>query len=115
MDTSSAATSDPGGEAKRSSPTRWYCLLYLLAAFAVLTVSLSLYLSHQYMQIYVRSVAVNQAWTERLHECSQLGQLAASVSSPGNDVFQSHLVAIEKTKMQAALRLFNDRLHAFQE
>jgi signal transduction histidine kinase len=115
MDITSTAPSEQDATASRPSLPRWHRLLYFLVAFAVLTVSMSLYLSHQYMEIYVRSVAVNQAWTERLHECSQLGQLAAGVNAPGNDVFQSHRVAVEKTKMQAALRLFNERLQAFQE
>lgn len=115
MDTLSTSTGDKEANVKHTSLPRWYRLFYLLVAFAVITISLSLYHSHQYMQIYVRSVAVNQAWTERLHECAQLGQLAAGVNAPGNDVFQSHQVAVEEMKMRAALRLFNERLEAFQE
>src|SRR5437763_1744397 len=97
-----------------SSPPRWHHILYLLVAFALFTVSLSLVLSHRYVQIYVRSVTDNQAWTQRLHECSRLGQLAAGVNAPGNDVFQSHQVAAEEAKMQAAMRLLEDHLDAFQ-
>jgi signal transduction histidine kinase len=100
---------------KRSSLPRWHRLFYLLVAFAVFTTSLSLYLSHQYMQIYQRAIAVNQAWTARLHACSQLGQLAAAVNAPGNDVFHSHQVAVEEANMRAALRLFDERLGAIQE
>src|SRR5262245_42580221 len=95
MDTSSAGIGERGKAANGPSLPRWDRLLYLLVAFALLTVSLSLYLSHRYVQLYVRSVAVNQAWTERLHECSRLGHLAAGANAPGNDVFQSHQVAAE--------------------
>jgi signal transduction histidine kinase len=98
-----------------SSPPRWHHILYLLVAFALFTVSLSLVLSHRYVQIYVRSVTDNQAWTERLHECSRLGQLAAGVNAPGNDVFQSHQVAAEEARLQAAVRLFEDHLGEFEQ
>src|SRR5438067_905724 len=103
MATARAATQvlEPG--ANRPSLSRWHRLLYLLAAFAVLAVCWSLYLSHQFVRIYARSVSVNQEWTDRLRECSQLGQLAARVNAPGNDVFQSHQVTAEEAKMQAAL------------
>jgi signal transduction histidine kinase len=114
MDSTSTATVDSGKEASRSSPTRWYRLLYVLVAFAVFTLALSLYLSHQYVQIYARSVAVNRAWTERLHECARLGRLAAGVNAPGNDVFQTNQITAEEEKMRAALGLFNARLDAFR-
>src|SRR2546423_1203790 len=103
------------GAATRSSPSRWHRLIYLLVAFAVFTVALSLYLSHQFMRIYVRAVAVNQVWVDRLDECARLGQFAAGVNAPGNDVFQSHQVDLERGKMEAALRLFDDHLRAFEK
>ncbi len=107
-------TGEISENAKRSSQPRWYGLLYLLVGFAVLAIALSLYLSHEYMQIFLRSVAVNQVWTERLHDCSQLGQLAAGVNAPGNDVFQSHQVSLEEARMHAAQERFNTQLDAFQ-
>jgi signal transduction histidine kinase len=87
----------------------------VLVVFAVCAVARSLYLSHQYTRIYSQSVADNQAWTQRLRECSQLEQLAAAVNAPGNDVFQSHQVHAEEAKLQAALRLFDDRLESLRE
>jgi signal transduction histidine kinase len=115
MNSATAAIADTTVERQRSSLPRWYRLFYLLVAFAVFTILLSLHLSRQYIHIYLRSSAVNQAWTERLHECSQLGHLAGGVNAPGNDVFQSHQVDAEEQKMQAALRQFNERLEAFQQ
>ncbi len=87
----------PGG-GKRPSLPRWYRLLYLLAAFALFSTALSLYLSHQYLGIAVRSVAVSRARDERLRECARLGQLAAGVNAPGNDIFQSQRVDAEERK-----------------
>src|SRR5262245_38836495 len=100
---------------KTLSLSRWQHILYLLVAFALFAVALSLYLSHRYVQIYVWSVTDNQAWTERLHECSRLGQLAAAVNAPGNDVFQSHQGAAEEARMEAAERLLAEHLDRFQE
>lgn len=99
---------------KRPAPPQWVRWYYLLVAFDVLTVSMSLYLNREIMHIYVRSVEVNQAWVERLHQTSDLSQLAADVNAPGNDVFQSHQVAAEYARMHAALTSFNKRLEAFQ-
>src|SRR5262249_25331391 len=109
----SAVPGKPGEKANRAALPPWHRLLYLLVVFALFTVVLSLYLSHRYVQIYVRSVAINQAWTARLHDCSQLGQLAAGVNAPGNDVFQSHQVAVEEANLQVAVWRFNQRLDAF--
>ncbi len=115
MHTSTTGPGQGAGAAKHPPLSRWHRLLYALVAFAVVTVVLGLYLSHQYMEVYARSVAVNQAWTERLHQCARLGRLVAAVNAPGNDVFQTHQVGVEEAKMQVALRLFNDALDEFQE
>jgi signal transduction histidine kinase len=100
---------------KSSSLSRWQHILYLLVAFALFAVALSLFLSHRYVQIYAWSVTDNQAWTERLHECSRHGQLAAAVNAPGNDVFQSHQGAVEEARMEAAVRLLTEHLDSFEE
>jgi signal transduction histidine kinase len=115
MDTSATGTGKPAEQANRPALSRWQHLLHLLVVFALFTVSLSLYLSHRYVQIYVQSVAVNQAWTARLRECSHLGRLAAGVNAPGNDVFQSHQVAAEEANLRTAVLHFNRRLDAFAE
>ncbi|HET8647864.1 MAG TPA: ATP-binding protein, partial [Vicinamibacteria bacterium] len=83
---------------------------YLLAAFDVLTVSASLFLNHRIMQIYVRSVASNREWAERSARYSALGQLAAEVNAPGNDVFDSQDVAGEAVRLQRARLAFQRRL-----
>jgi signal transduction histidine kinase len=108
-------TGDESAETRRSSLTRWRRLFYALVVFAVLTVFLSVYLSRKYMDIYVRSVEVNQKWTERLNDCSRLGHLVGEVNAPGNNVFQSDRIAEEQARMQAALSLFNLRAKAFEE
>jgi signal transduction histidine kinase len=113
MDSSTVAAGPNRG--KRPSPPRWYRLLYLLAAFALFTVALSLFLSHQYLGITIRSVAVSRAWAERLQICARLGQLAAGVNAPGNDVFQSQRAENEEAKLRAALRVFDNEFAAFRD
>lgn len=103
--------SSANGSNRRLLP-RWHRLLYWLVAFALFTILLGLYLSYRYVAIHMQSMAVNQTWVERLDECSQLGQLIAAVNAPGNDVFESHDIAGEEAKMQAALRFFSQRLDA---
>jgi len=98
--------------ARRAARPKWHRLYFLLAAFDVLTVVLSLTLSHEIRGILSQSVAVNQAWGQRLADYSDLGELAQAVDAPGNDVFDTQDVAGELAKEQAALRTFNERLTA---
>jgi len=90
----------------RSRP-KWHYLYYLLAAFDLCTVSLSLYLNHQLMSSYTQSVAVNQDWARRLQSYSELSQLAVAANAPGNDVFESGKVELESQRLQVMLDLFS--------
>src|SRR3954462_12564017 len=85
---------------------RWHRIYYLLAAFDVLTVSMSLWVNTRIMAIYRASIEVNQAWNELLHETSALGRLAAAVDTPGNDVFESGDVEAEAEKVHGAWPAF---------
>jgi two-component system, NtrC family, sensor kinase len=103
-------------EGKRATP-KWYLVYFLLAAFDLLTVCVSLYLNHLITEIYSDVIQVNQHWGMRLKTYDELGQLAGNVNAPGNDVFDSHNVASERLRMkvanerfQAALKLARDDL-----
>ncbi|HEY9618102.1 MAG TPA: hypothetical protein V6C64_14750, partial [Microcoleaceae cyanobacterium] len=89
---------------------KWHYIYYVLAAFDVLTISASLYLSHQITNIHTQSVATNRDWAIRLHHYSELGQLAADVNAPGNDVFDSQNVAVESKRLNTALSHFNQQV-----
>src|SRR5207245_2504141 len=101
----------PGGRASvplsRSARPKWHRLYYVLAAFDVMTVVLSLSLSHEIRGIFARSVAINQSWGQRLAEYSELGELAQAVDAPGNDVFDTLDVERESAKEQTALTIVN--------
>lgn len=81
---------------------------FVLAAFDVMAVCAGLYLSHSIMTIYVDSVAVHQAWAERAYSYSRLGELAAAVNAPGNEVFKSRDPLGEARRTMAALDAFED-------
>src|SRR5262249_19187792 len=89
---------------------RRHRLYFLLAAFDVFTVSISLYLNHRIMTIYMHSVEVNQGWAEILRDTSRLGQLIAAINAPGNNVFESRQVEAEAEAMRQARDRFGDHL-----
>lgn len=94
---------------------KWQYLYYALAAFDLFAISTSLYLNHEIANIYGASVQVNQAWSLRLKEYSELGKLAGLVNAPGNDVFDSHQVAVESKRLQTSLSQFQKRLNAARQ
>ena len=87
-------------------------IYFVLAAFDVLTVTGSLHLSHRIMSIYAASVDTNQRWADRLGRYSDLGQLAAAVDAPGNDVFDTRDVDAEAARQAQALAVFERALEA---
>jgi hypothetical protein len=89
-------------------------IYYALAAFGVFTVVMSLYLNQGIMAIYTGSVEVNQRWAQRLTHYSELGQLAAAVDAPANDVFNSHDVGAEMAATRTTLDRFNTSLAALR-
>jgi signal transduction histidine kinase len=96
-------------------PPKWHYLYFVLAALDLIAVSAGLYLSHSIMSIYVRSVEANQTWAERVFAYSHLGELAAAVNAPGNDVFDSREVDVETARMQAAKNIFDAKFAALRE
>lgn len=109
-------SSESTSHSKTSKSVRpnWHLLYYVLAAFDVITVSLSLFLGYQVMQIYKQSIAVNRAWAERAQSYSQLGQLASTINAPGNNVYDSHQVEHESERLQQVLQAFDIRMMALQ-
>jgi signal transduction histidine kinase/ActR/RegA family two-component response regulator len=89
----------------RPAPRRrpkWYLAYYALAAFNLFAVALSLYLTHHFVGLYNSSVEVNQDWEKRRIDYVRLGQLAAAINGPGNDVFESKEPAAEAERADLA-------------
>jgi len=98
------------GAGHRTKPPKWRYVYFLLAAFDLVTVSAGLYLNHQIMGIYLRSVEVNRIWAERVAAYSHLGELAGDVDAPGNDVFDTRDVRQEFVRMGSAVKAFDTDL-----
>ena len=113
-----ATSAPPDGRqtaARRAVRPTWLLIYYLLAAFTLLTIVMSLYLSHHLMDVYRRSVKINQEWARRLGEYAELGQLVALANTSAHAVFESHDVDTESARMHMLLRLFNAHMAALQE
>lgn len=100
---------------QRLSIAKWQYVYYALALFDVLTVSSSLYLNHRIMNIYTQSIEVNHQWAMRLEAYSDLGQVLGSLNAPGNDVFDSHNVALESSRLATAQDHLQQGLHDIRQ
>ena len=94
---------------------KWRYIYFLLAAFDLMTVCAGLYLNHRIMNIYTGSVAANRIWADRVAAYSHLGELAAAVDAPGNDVFDTRNVQVESARMHEATMVFDLDLAAQQQ
>lgn len=100
---------------ERPSRPKWHMLYFVLAAFDLATICLSLYLSHNILTIYTNSVEVNREWAVRRRSYGDLRTLASAVNAPGNDVFDSQNVSEERTRMQAALQAYRAHIVQLQQ
>ncbi|MFQ5507280.1 MAG: hypothetical protein ACE5F1_21140, partial [Planctomycetota bacterium] len=100
---------DAVAPARPFSP-RWHRAYFVLAAFVVFTVCGSLVLNGLLMDIYVDAVAENAEWAEWLHVSAELGEFAAQMNAPGNDVFASGDVSAQSARLQAARLEFERHL-----
>lgn len=94
---------------------RWLLLSYLLAAFTLVTVVMSLFFTHHLMQRYHTAVEVNQEWAKRLERYAELGQLAARINTSVQTLFVSEDLEVEAARMHMFLRLFNTHIAALRE
>ena len=92
---------------KGAKPQRWHYIYFLLAAFDLVTVCAGMYLNRRIMDIYTHSVEVNRVWAGRVAAYSHLGELAAAVDAPGNDVFDNRKIEEEFVRMRVAEKIFD--------
>ena len=111
--TSPAGADSPGRQS--TSRLKWHFVYYLLAAFNILVISMSLFLTHQIMNNYTVAVSEALEWNKRLEDYSTLGQMAGAVTAPGKDVFDSHEVEMESERMRTALGAFNEQMALSRE
>ncbi len=85
---------------------RWHHLYFVLAAFDLITIAGTLYLTHTILTIYRGSVDTNLQWAERVGRLTEMSELATAVNSPGNDVFESGNIAAESARLDDSLVAF---------
>jgi signal transduction histidine kinase len=87
-----------GKKHERLQRHRLDLIYFALAAFDLVTIGLTLLLSDHIMGLYQESVARSAAWSARVGELVELAQYAQEANAPGNDVFDSHDVALERAR-----------------
>src|SRR5688572_26087971 len=96
---SSSVTSQVETRVASKRRPRWHLLYFVLAAFDLLTIGVSMQLNHRLMGIYTQSVQMNESWADRMRRYSELGQSASEANAPGNDVFDSRDVKTESARL----------------
>jgi signal transduction histidine kinase len=94
---------------------RWPLVYYLLAAFNILTVSGSLFLNDQVMDMYLQAVASQEEWTQLMADYTALEELVGEVNATGNDVFETGDAARERRRLSAALAAALERIAALRK
>lgn len=111
--TSDALEHAPG--TRQAPRPRWHYVYSALAALGVCAVGTGLYLTQELIGIYRYAIEANHVWAERAEKYSRLGELAAAVNAPGNNVFETRAPAAEERRMRTALEAFDRSLAARRE
>ncbi len=93
---------------KRRQRHQWHLLYYVLAAFNILTVFLSLRFIHQVQGNFSQLVESGAQSQARIKEFAALFELAIRIKSPVDDVFESGTVEDERGRMLASQSLFDE-------
>jgi len=95
------------------SRSRWlrvYHLYCLLAALALLAVTVTLYFEYKLREINIRRAEDDRTWSLWHSNISQLGRLADGVSEPLIDVFEARDTERASEEIHAALSFFDECL-----
>jgi signal transduction histidine kinase len=91
---------------------RIHHVYYCLAAFDIFLLAISLSVNHSNVKSFEQSIAINSKYVEDSKAAEKLTRLAALTNAPGNDVFDSHNVEKERTRLNIAVsdykRFFNE-------
>jgi|CXWL01.1.fsa_nt_gi signal transduction histidine kinase len=80
-------------------------LYFVLAGFDLLTICAALFLNHMVTTAFEEGVRTSAAWSSRQVEIIHLSRLAQQADAPGNDIFSSDDVALERARhLDAATR-----------
>lgn len=110
-DSPSTATSGSAGKKSRQKH-QWHLLYYVLAAFNLLTVGLTLWLNHQMQGAFARSVDVSSTWERRMRGYGDLINTAQAVQVRCNNVFVTRDPDRQREEMRSAYNSFVSGLRA---
>ncbi|MGE0741149.1 MAG: sensor histidine kinase [Hyphomonadaceae bacterium] len=82
-------------------------IYYALAGFDLLTIAFTLMLSNYIMGLYEDSVTRSVAWSSRVGDLVRLVERAQETNAPGNDVFDSLNVNLERGRRDVALEAYH--------
>lgn len=85
---------------------RWYHLSYLLAAINLLTVVVSLLVTHRLLNGYEAAARSHEEWTHRIVLVSTLGDVVAGINAPANDVLVNRNFEEESRRLQTAVNVY---------
>ena len=94
---------------------RWQYVYYLLAAFNIATIALSLLINHQITSAFDKSLEADSRWADRASAMTALTLLVNRVNAPGNDVFESDAPDTEQARFEEALISYNEYLDTTRE
>jgi signal transduction histidine kinase/DNA-binding response OmpR family regulator len=110
--TPAAHTEETADESTPHEQTRWPLAYFLLAAFDVLLVLVSISFNHTLVGMHRNTLALDHIWAARLASYAELRNLAEAVNAPVNDLLFSKDFMAEKAKLRAARRSFDEALTA---
>jgi len=88
---------------------RWYHLSAFLVAINLFSVVASLGLSHLLLNTYELAVHTDLEWTRHFVGFEELLDAVAEVNTPGNEVFLTRDVQLERQKLKLAVAAFLER------
>ncbi|HJP87383.1 MAG TPA: response regulator [Gemmatimonadaceae bacterium] len=92
---------------KSMASPKLHVLYGVLVGLVLLTVGSSVILSYRLLTLYTDSVDENQEWEDRSASYRGLARVAGAATTPGNEVFDSHRVALEQMRLDSAVRRFD--------
>jgi Amt family ammonium transporter len=97
-------TSTADGGADRG---RWHRIYYVFASFEIITIFMSVILTHRVLDIHHTSVAQNLQWAMRATGIEKLVDLARECNAPGNDLLESGDPSAESARYAAAVERYH--------
>jgi len=80
----------------------WIYLYFVLAAFDILAICASLYSSHRNLERHSKILQSTDTRIELLNTLAELDSRVRDVNAPGNDVFDTQDVALERQRADLA-------------